>query len=124
MMSQGGTDRIIMVRELLPRDMVTLSVTVADEVQHRGGMSIVVDTSRVWMEDACVLGGDGSSGTQADDALSITEAVKSAGREDVWVCGYIVGGSECLAYPVLEISKIHTNSGKHLENSATTKKRR
>ena len=57
------------------------------------GISIAVDTARTWLSDSYVIGGsDISKGTSPDNALTVSQAMASAGAEDVWVCGYIVGG--------------------------------
>ena len=66
------------------------------EVASVGGASgreiyMAVDTSRVWIDESCTIGSD-CSGTTSVDALSIAQAMVSAGMDDVWVCGYIVGG--------------------------------
>jgi hypothetical protein len=49
-----------------------------------------LDTSRVWANDEYVIGG--VSGGSADEVLTVAQARTSAGKEDVWVSGYIVGG--------------------------------
>ena len=90
-MSTGGQDDVLMVRELVSREMVTLKVTAkASEKSSAGGMSVSVDTSRVWIEEEFMIGS--ISGESQDDALSVADARKSVGQNDVWVCGYIVGG--------------------------------
>ena len=42
-----------------------------------------------------MIGGSGSSsgkGQSVSDAFTVSQALASLGEEDVWVCGYIVGG--------------------------------
>lgn len=47
-----------------------------------------MDTSRTWLSEQYILGqGGGSNGI-----LSVSQAYEMVGEEDVWVCGYIVGG--------------------------------
>lgn len=91
-MSSGGNDEVLMVRELKARDMLTIGVSVpVSDGKGISGMSVSVDTSRVWLNEECVIG-TGDSGTEISDALSVAEARNAAGKENVWVCGYVVGG--------------------------------
>ena len=91
-MSSGSEDQVLMTRELAESEMYTLDVTVAASLGGKDSfMSMSIDTSRVWITDSCVIGA-GNSGTDLDDALSVAQARESAGLEDVWVCGYVVGG--------------------------------
>lgn len=91
-MSENGTDQVLMVRELAASEMLSLKVTVASSDKTSGyEMSVGIDTSRVWTNDECVIGGV-TGGMDSTDALSISEARNSPGMSDVWVCGYIVGG--------------------------------
>jgi hypothetical protein len=39
-----------------------------------------------------VIGGQSVGGSSAEDAMGITQAMASIGKEGVWVRGYIVGG--------------------------------
>ncbi|MBE6250820.1 MAG: DUF4493 domain-containing protein [Bacteroidales bacterium] len=93
MMSQGGKDEVIMVKDLKERDMVT--VTLSAPVSQTGasgcGVAVSLDTTRVWLHEDLVVGG-ASSGTQESDAMTVSDAVNAVGSEDVWVTGYIVGG--------------------------------
>ena len=91
-MSSAGVDEVVMVRELQAREMLTLSVNAPlTGLVDSYGMSVSVDTSRVWITDECVIGG-GDSGGDSSNALNVSQARSSAGTEDVWVNGYIVGG--------------------------------
>jgi len=95
MMSSGGTDEILMVRDLKEREMLSVhvSVAVSDDMMNGAGMSVMVDTARIWDSVDCVIGGpDGSGGNDVADAMSVADARKSSGMKDVWVNGYIVGG--------------------------------
>ena len=88
--SSGGVDEILMVKDLQANDMLTIGVSVPSD-SKASGLSIQIDTSRVWLNDECVIG-SGKSGNDIDEALSVAEARESVGQSDVWVCGYIVGG--------------------------------
>lgn len=92
MMSSGGKDQVLMVRELHEREMLSIRVSVPVSDTGGGkGMSVSIDTSRVWLQDDCIVG-MGNSGAGLDDALGVAEARESQGADDVWVCGYVVGG--------------------------------
>lgn len=91
-MSSGSEDKVLSVRELGEREMLSLKVSVqSSDETGSGGMCVSIDTSRVWTSDECVIG-SGPSGSDVEDAFSVAEARQYAGREDVWVCGYVVGG--------------------------------
>jgi hypothetical protein len=81
-----------MVRDLSAREILTIGVSVAEEQgAERGGISVAMDTSRVWLSESLVIGGK-DSGVDPEEALSVADARSSAGAEDVWVTGYVVGG--------------------------------
>lgn len=96
MMSEKGTDKVLMTRELQARTVLEIDVSAAGSQQSSDSESIkvAVDTSRVWNQESYVVGGGISSGkgSSAEDALTVSQALASIGEEDVWVCGYIVGG--------------------------------
>lgn len=92
MMSRGAQDNILMVKDMRPCDMLIMKVLAPSvETETSGGISVAVDTSRVWVNEECVVG----ESTPAEDvlsALTIADARKAVGQKDVWVTGYIVGG--------------------------------
>ena len=100
MLSDKGSDDVLMTRNLEARDMLVLKVGVAasgnaggNVAGRSGSLSVSVDTTRNWMTGSYVIGGkndDGGSGVR--DALTVSEALESIGDQDVWVSGYIVGG--------------------------------
>ena len=50
------------------------------------------DTTRNWISDAYEIGGADAVGTSVEEAMTVAQARTSAGAEDVWISGYIVGG--------------------------------
>jgi hypothetical protein len=60
--------------------------------QGIGGVTVAVDTSRVWMDENYVIGGGADKGSTSDDAMTVTTAIANGPKSDVWVSGYIVGG--------------------------------
>lgn len=97
-LSNGGKDKVLMTKELKAQDMLDLKVGVASGSQSSGGavscggISVAVDTTRNWLNGSYVIGGDNSGGSGFNDAMTVAEALKSIGSEDVWVSGYVVGG--------------------------------
>ncbi len=95
-LNEGKTDKILMTRQLKPQDILELKVKVASSGSSvssgKGGMSIKVDTLRNWKSDTYVIGGDNGEGSGKYDAMTVSEALSSIGEEEVWICGYIVGG--------------------------------
>lgn len=94
MLSRSGKDEVLMTRQMSAQEILTLGVSMAssDHGGNREKVSVSVDTSRVWINDDFVIGGDNGKGTDADAALTVSQAMSSVGQEDVWVSGYVVGG--------------------------------
>ncbi len=96
-LNEGSVDKVLMTRQLKAKEILDLKVSVASSggnssVSGGGGMSVKVDTARIWKSDTFVIGGSDGSGSGTYDAMTVYEALSSIGEEDVWVCGYIVGG--------------------------------
>ncbi len=96
-LNEGKEEKVLMTRSLKAREILELAVRVASSGSlqtgdGQSGLSVSVDTSRYWLSDEYVLGGDKGSGTGTYDAMTVSEAKEAIGEEDVWVCGYIVGG--------------------------------
>ena len=103
-MSEGGTDKSLMTRWLEPGEILTLGVKVSSgqagsssETSGRKDISVSVDTSRVWVEDIYVIGEGTKKGESSENAMGITQAMASVGENDVWICGYVVGGDLSLS---------------------------
>ncbi len=97
-LNEGKNDKVLMTRELKAQEVLLLKVGVASSGESssggsgKGGISVKVDTSRIWKTDSYVIGGDNGGGSGTYDAMTVSEALSSIGDEEVWVCGYIVGG--------------------------------
>jgi hypothetical protein len=94
MMSSGGKDEILMTRTLLAQEILSLGVSVAkpESSSKETRISVAVDTTRNWLEDSYIIGGENGHGADISDALTVLQAQSAAGSQNVWVCGYIVGG--------------------------------
>ena len=106
-MSSNGVDQTVMIRELAARAMVNIKVGVSkQDGVSQGGVSMSIDTARVWSIDECVIGG----GAESSDVLTVAQAMSAAGREEVWVSGYVVGGDLTSASASFELPfKSRTN---------------
>ena len=96
-MTQGVNDNTLLTRWLGGGEILSLGVGVSQKQDPvtgvlRDDISISVDTSRVWIEEHYVIGEDDKKGLDADNPMSIAQAMASPGEKDVWVRGYIVGG--------------------------------
>jgi hypothetical protein len=93
-LSENGSDQVLMSRTLLAQEILTLGVSVASSGSSSTGhsISIAVDTTRNWVGESYVIGGQNDKGSEVEDAMTVQQARSSAGSKDVWVCGYIVGG--------------------------------
>lgn len=94
LLNSGGKDKVLMTRNMEAQQILVLRVSVAasSETAEAERISIAVDTSRIWLSDSFVIGGDGGKGSGVKDALTVSQAMSAVGEEDVWVSGYIVGG--------------------------------
>ena len=92
-MSEDGTEKTVFTRTLAAREVLTISIAApAGAAQTSGNTVIAVDTLKTWISEDFTIGGSGGAGDTKDKALSVSQAASSAGRNDVWVYGYIVGG--------------------------------
>ena len=79
-------DRTLRAREILCLNVHAPALT-------GGGVSVSVDTSRIWTSEDIVPGvSAGQDGDDMSSALDVLAARQSAGASGVWVYGYIVGG--------------------------------
>lgn len=91
-MSSGGEDTVLMRTELEEKDMLVVKVSVADSyAPERGGITIGLDTARVWKISDCVIG-DRVGEDEEYEVMTVAQAMRNVGMEEVWVSGYIVGG--------------------------------
>ena len=95
-LSESSTDKTLLTRTLQAREILTLNVSAPSASAASGGLKIEVDTVKTWLLENYIIGGasgSGSGGNSINDALSVADARSSAGAEEVWVTGYIVGGN-------------------------------
>lgn len=96
MMTTNGTDKVLFTRDLQARTVLEIDVSAVGNSSGspQESIRVAVDTSRTWTSESYVVGGSGSPGKggSISDALTVSQAIASAGEEDVWVSGYIVGG--------------------------------
>lgn len=97
LLSNGGTDQTLLTKTLEAQQILVLGVSVVPSSsgsasQSAGRVSVAVDTTRNWISDTYIIGGNSGKGGDAADALTVSQAKASVGEEDVWVSGYIVGG--------------------------------
>ena len=93
-LKDAGKENVLMTRMLGPREILTVRIGVATSVSGTAedGMTIQLDTTRIWSDEEYVIGGETGKGNSAENAMSVSQAKTSIGKDDVWVTGYIVGG--------------------------------
>ena len=96
-LTNGGKDDVLLTRNLQPRQVLVLGVSVAQgssDSHYQGfdGVSVAVDTSKVWMDDSYVIGGSSEKGASSENAMTVALAISNGPQENVWVSGYVVGG--------------------------------
>lgn len=87
--TDSGADETLFSRNIPAQHILT--VTVSASASGSGGMSLQVDTARVWTSEDFKIGG-GADGSSPSSAISAADVASHAGETDVWVYGYIVGG--------------------------------
>lgn len=87
-------ETVLMTRMLEAREMLTVNVIVPDNTGSgsREGLSVCLDTARVWISEDCHPSEELRKGSSPEDAFSVAEAKANPGLTGVWVTGYIVGG--------------------------------
>lgn len=91
-MNDSGDDQVLMSRDMAAREMLRVRIEVpGSKASMSSGMSLSIDTTRVWISGECVIG-ESYKGAESGDAYTVAEARASVGKDDVWVSGYIVGG--------------------------------
>lgn len=92
-LTNDGVDAVLMTRRLESQEILSVNIKVnATSQSSGGGLSVQLDTARVWTSEDYVIGGDSDKGNSPENAMTVAQARASAGMEDVWVGGYIVGG--------------------------------
>lgn len=92
-LSNGAVDELLLTRTLESQEMLLLNVSASSvSSSGRGGMSIQIDTTRFWSEEDFIIGQGDLDGGDMDKAYNVGQARSMAGKEDVWVYGYVVGG--------------------------------
>ena len=82
-----------MTRSLQPNEMLVVNINASESTPSvKESIKVAVDTSRVWMTEDYIIGDASDSGHGNKEILTVAQAQLSAGHEDVWVSGYIVGG--------------------------------
>jgi len=96
-LSNGGSDEQLLSRSLSSQEIYTINIGVSEKSTSGSGttknsITVQLDTARNWISENYVIGGSSNKGSSRDNPLSVSEARSMAGKEDVWVYGYIVGG--------------------------------
>ena len=91
-LSDGGKDEVLLTRTVESQEILVLNVSAPPQGTSRQGISVSVDTTRNWTVEDYVIGQGGDKGGSQETAYNVGQARAAAGAEDVWVCGYIVGG--------------------------------
>lgn len=84
-----GNNVLILTRMLSMSEMLSLKLYATQ--RENDGFSIVVDTTRLWINED-YLYGSGNDGSSISSALRQDELGAYLGAKDVWVEGFIVGG--------------------------------
>ena len=92
-LSNGGTNETVLTRVLESREILVLNISAPAGASRSGsGIKVAVDSSRLWTVEDFTIGQTGSRGSDVSSAYSVAQARNEPGSEDVWVCGYVVGG--------------------------------
>lgn len=91
-LSDGGVEQVLFSRALESQQVLVVNVSSGRTGESGAGIELQVDTTRNWVAENYVFGGESGQGDGYENAMSVTEARNAAGKTEVWVYGYIVGG--------------------------------
>ena len=86
--AESGMKQPLFSRTLKEQQILSVNIS-ASVGGASGGISLQIDTSRVRFTENYLYGGGDAS--EIENAMGVMQARESAGEEDVWVYGYIVG---------------------------------
>lgn len=87
-LTESGYSQKLFSRELEAQEILQISLSASVDGSS-GGISLQLDSSRTWLSDSFIHGEDNSS--EIWGAYDVSQARQNAGKEGVWVRGYIVG---------------------------------
>lgn len=91
-LTDGVEQKSLGSRFLSEGQVLTLTLSTTEMVEDvQQDFSIVLDTSRIWINEELNMG-DLHDGRTRESALTVGELVDHVGAQDVWVVGYVVGG--------------------------------
>lgn len=96
LLASGGAEKTLFTTRLEPRQMLSVNVSASTPSSPSmggasGQLSVKVDTSRNWTSYNYSMA-DAGNPDDIVNSLTVGKAKDNVGAEDVWVCGYIVGG--------------------------------
>ena len=94
-LSIDGEDPVQVSKNVIARDMLVLTIFPMEADPGTKGsieLQLSVDTTRVWRREEWKPGASASDGLTPATAYTVAEAQTLESGENVWVCGYIVGG--------------------------------
>ena len=88
-LDDGGVTQTLFARNLRARQILQMKLSAVCS-ETSGSIEIQVDTSRQWLSDSYVYGGEDDA-SYIENALDVTSARARGEADDVWVKGYILG---------------------------------
>lgn len=87
---ENGKETPLTTKTLKEKEILSLKLS-SSSAASNGKVEILVDTLRNYVSEKFDYGSEDGNGDDVETAFTITEARENAPKEDVWVCGYIVG---------------------------------
>ena len=90
-----GEDPVQLSKNVIARDMLVLTVLAPSHTPGTSGsieLQLSIDTSRVWRREEWRPDAASNDGTTPETAYTVAQAQLLTSANNVWVCGYIVGG--------------------------------
>ena len=92
-----GQQSVLYTRELEEREILTVAISAPGPASSSSGkITVAVDTSRTWTDDAYIIGSgtvSGMDGRDREHAMDVMTARSKTGAQGVWVYGYIIGNA-------------------------------
>ncbi|MCL2728022.1 MAG: DUF4493 domain-containing protein [Bacteroidales bacterium] len=94
-LSIEGQEPVQVSKNVIARDMLVLTVVggeTGSPTTGSIGLNFSVDTTLVWRREEWKLGTPSNDGQTPETAYTVAEAQLLGTANNVWICGYIVGG--------------------------------
>lgn len=90
--AESSNETSLLRRTISSGEMMTFNIDCSKEGSNGAdGVSITIDSTRIWLNEDIFLGRDRDGSTQ-ERAFKVGDVKDNIDLAEVWICGYVVGG--------------------------------